>query len=162
MGGDLVLLPSERGAQFRLSLDAPVAVAGATTPQSGTPDLSGRTILVVDDITTNRLVAASFLKAGGARVIEADSGETALAVLARDSVDLVLLDMNMPGLDGVATFRAIRRMDGTAARVPVIAMTADVLPTQRAQIDAEGLNGYLPKPLIAEDLYALLDQQLPA
>lgn len=162
MGGDLVLLPTDRGAAFRLSLAAPVAQAGAIAPQHGPPDLSGRTILVVDDVATNRLVAASFLKAGGARVIEADSGETALAVLARDSVDLVLLDMNMPGLDGVATFRAIRRMDGTAARVPVIAMTADVLPTQRAQIDAEGLNGYLPKPLIADDLYALLDQQLPA
>lgn len=156
MGGDLVLVPSSTGATFRLSLIAPVAQGTVTLPPVRGANLAGRCILVVDDIATNRLVAASLLQASGARVIEAAGGRDALAILVQQPVDLVLLDMNMPEMDGLATIRAIRALDGTMARVPVVAMTADVLPTQRAIFLAAGLEGYLPKPLLPEDLDATL------
>ncbi len=155
MGGDLVLVPSGSGATFRLTLAAPVAAAPVVTAGKHA-DLSGRCVLVVDDIATNRLVAASLLQASGARVIEAAGGREALSVLSREQVDLVLLDMNMPEMDGLATFRAIRAGVGSMAQVPVIAMTADVLPAQRGSFMQAGLDGYLPKPLLPEELDALL------
>jgi len=160
MQGDLVLLPATEGATFRLTvlaLPAPPEADGGAMPP---PDLRGRTILVVDDIATNRLVAAVALQRLSARVIEAGGGRQALEILARDRVDLVLLDMNMPDLDGFATFCAIRAMQGAAARVPVVAMTADAMLAQKAMILEHGLDGYLPKPLLPEDLYRELAAHL--
>ncbi len=161
MHGDLVLLPSSVGASFRLTAQVSPAPDETDRSPAEIPDLAGRTILIVDDIATNRLVAAVALLRLSARVIEAGGGRQALEVLARDRVDLVLLDMNMPDLDGFATFRAIRTMEGAAARVPVVAMTADAMPAQKAQILEHGLNGYLPKPLLLDDLYRELAAHLP-
>jgi two-component system, sensor histidine kinase len=167
MGGDLVLVPGGAGATFRLSVLAPLAIGAMVDATdriaavAARPRLAGRCILVVDDIATNRLVAASMLQASGAQVAEAAGGRDALAILAQQPVDLVLLDMNMPDMDGFATFRAIRALDGAAARVPVLAMTADVLPAQRALFMAAGLDGYLPKPLLPEVLDAALRSFLP-
>jgi two-component system, sensor histidine kinase len=161
MDGDLVLLPGETGACFRLTLFAPIADASDIEPSVLGADLAGRSILVVDDIATNRLVAASLLQASGAGVIEASGGKEALAILSRERVDLVLLDMNMPEMDGFATVGAIRAFGGAIARIPVIAMTADVLPAQRAAFLAAGLDGFLPKPLLPEDLDAVLRRFLP-
>lgn len=96
MGGDLVLLPSPWGARFclTLSLDA-VEALPAIAAVSVNPDLGGYLVLLVDDIATNRLVAATYPRLFGARVIEAESGEAALR----------LLDMNTPGLDGLQMLR---------------------------------------------------------
>ncbi|WP_431300386.1 response regulator [Tabrizicola sp. BL-A-41-H6] len=160
MHGDLILLPTARGATFRLTALALPAAEEATSRVVSPPDLAGRTILVVDDIATNRMVATIALQRLSARVIEADGGRQALDVLARDRVDLVLLDMNMPDLDGFATFRAIRTMQGASARVPVVAMTADAMPAQKAMIEAQGLDGYLPKPLSLDDLHRELFRHL--
>jgi two-component system, sensor histidine kinase len=160
MGGDLVLLPSDTGATFRLTiaadrLEGPLPETAVTLPR-----LVGSTVLVVDDIATNRLVAASFLAATGTRVIEAGGGADALNVIAKDQVDLVLLDMNMPGMDGFETFRRIRAAGGRAARIPIIAMTAGVLPERRAEIAAAGLDGFLAKPLLPDELHAILINHL--
>ena len=162
MKGDLVLLHTTSGATFRLTL--PAAPADEILPLASSDlasmvgRMAGRSVLVVDDIATNRLVATSFLQGTGARVIEADGGQAALDILAREAVDLVLLDMNMPDLDGFSTFRAIRGMGGLAARTVVTAMTADVLPIQLAKIAAQGLDGCLTKPLSMGELHALLKQ----
>ena len=79
-----------------------------------------------------------------------------MQIMAHETVDLVLLDMNMPDLDGLATFRGIRSLGGTSSRVITVAMTADVLPAQLARIAAEGLDGCLKKPLSQEALNTLL------
>lgn len=160
MHGDLILLPTARGATFRLTALALPAAEETTVRATVPPDLAGRTVLVVDDIATNRMVATIALQRLSARVIEAEGGRQALDVLARDRVDLVLLDMNMPELDGFATFRAIRTMQGASARVPVVAMTADAMPAQKAMIEAQGLDGYLPKPLSLDDLHRELSRHL--
>ena len=95
MGGDLVLLPSDRGAHFRLTLRA--QKAKEARPKSARQyQFEGRTILVVDDIATNRLVAANLLKATRARIEQAASGDAALARLAEGGIDIVLLDRMMP------------------------------------------------------------------
>lgn len=151
MRGDLVLAPSERGAAFRLALDAPAA---SPPVQAARLDLAGCTVLVVDDIATNRLVAASLLKAIGAQVIEAASGPEALKLAGAGGIDLVLLDMTMPGMDGFETFHRLRAVPQRF--IPVVAMTADVMPAKRAAVMAAGLDGFLPKPLLPETVVEVL------
>lgn len=149
MGGDLVLQPTETGAKFLLSLKIEASATlprdlGAARPEA--LNLAGRCILVVDDISTNRLVAGTYLRLLGARVVDAASGDEALLVLRNEAVDLVLLDMNMPGLSGVETLRLIHALCGAAAP-PVLAMTADAAEAHRRAYLAEGLDGYISKPL---------------
>jgi signal transduction histidine kinase len=159
MGGDVTLVPTPeggRGARFRLWLPAlPAADAAAPAPAAAAANLRGRTVLVVDDIATNRLVAAMYLRPSEARVLEAGSGQMALEVLAEEAVDLVLLDLNMPGMDGVETLAAIRAPGGRNARVPVVAMTADATVAELPQMD-----GVLVKPLDPERLQAELARHL--
>ncbi len=175
MGGDLVLLPSAKGARFRLSFallaagpdDAvtpePQATFSDNSPQAlALADLSGRRVLVVDDIATNRLVAATYLRIMGATPQEADSGERALALMLSEVLpDVVLLDMLMPQIDGLTTFARIRALPGAAGRVPVIAMTADASEQHRRHYLSAGLSGYVSKPLSPETLGAAIVAVLP-
>jgi two-component system, sensor histidine kinase len=157
MGGDLTLEPSRHGATFRLTVAAPVSVVAAPKPLP--TDVGGRTVLIVDDIATNRLVAGQLLLATGARVVEAASGPEALVKLEQNDIDLVLLDMMMPGMDGQETLRRIRARPGP--RVPVVAMTADILAAQREAAGADALDGFLPKPILPETLREILASVLP-
>ena len=156
MGGDLVLLPSDRGARFRLTFALHPAEPGDVQAPSAQADLSGRHVLVVDDVATNRLVAMSYLRIMGATATEVDRGEAALALLATGTADVVLLDMLMPGLDGLATFARIRALPGKAGQVPVIAMTADATEEHRRLYLDAGLNGHVSKPLSPDTLGAAI------
>ena len=158
MGGDLVLLPGDQGARFLLTFALQPADPGqsvAPEPQA-LADLTGKRVLVVDDIATNRLVAITYLRILGATPLEVGSGEDALALLAREVPDVVLLDMLMPGLDGMTSFARIRALPGAAGQVPVIAMTADATEGHRRLYLDAGLNGYVSKPLSPEALSAAL------
>jgi two-component system, sensor histidine kinase len=148
MNGDLVIVPTAQGTTFRLTVHAPEAEAEGQ--RAGATDLRDRTVLVVDDIATNRLVASQLLMTSGARVIEAASGPEALQRLEQGGVDVVLLDLMMPGMDGAETLRRIRATHGN--RVPVIAMTADVLAVRRDDELRNALDGFLAKPILPEAL----------
>ncbi|HEX9858051.1 MAG TPA: ATP-binding protein [Paracoccaceae bacterium] len=179
MGGDLTLAPPgadglarpgeadwDSGACFVLTVALPPVPAGSNQPavpaSAATPDLlAGRSILAVDDIGTNRLVAVCYLQMLGATAIEAPGGAEAIARLVQEPVDLVLLDMNMPGMDGLETFARIRALPGPAGQVPVVALTADAMDEQRRAYLAQGLDGYLAKPLNPERLAAELGRLLP-
>ncbi|MES2550426.1 MAG: ATP-binding protein [Pseudomonadota bacterium] len=154
MGGDLVLVPVAQGTTFRLTVSAPEAEAAQVT--RGVADFHNRVILVVDDIATNRLVAAQLLVAAGARAVEAGSGPEALARLEQGGIDAVLLDLMMPGMDGQETLFRIREAHGR--RIPVVAMTADVLSIRRDDTLRERLDGFLPKPILPETLREVLAQ----
>ena len=162
MGGDLVLLPSDDGAHFRLS----IALEATTAPdlvafEQPLADLTGRRVLVVDDIATNRLVAMTYLRIMGAVPVEAESGQSALTLIAADPPDVVLLDLLMPEMDGVTTLQRIRALPGLAGRLPVIAMTADATEERRRHFMAAGLDGYVIKPLSPEVLGAAIRAVLP-
>ena len=163
MGGDLVLLPGAGGAAFCLTIKITALPdemdrLGAIAP----PELCAKRVLVVDDIATNRMVAASYLRRWGAMISEADGGADAVAQIAAHPPDLVLMDMNMPGLDGCATLALIRAMPAPAAQVPVIAMTADATVAHCAQHIAAGFNGFVAKPLTPESLTAAITAVLAA
>jgi signal transduction histidine kinase/CheY-like chemotaxis protein len=162
MGGDLVLMPSSRGARFCLTLPLGPADQPPVLPSSGPPvNLHGHLILVVDDIASNRLVAATYLRHFGAQVTEADSGEAALRLMESVHPSAILLDMNMPGMDGAETLRHLRQASHGRADLPVIAMTADATEDHRRACLAAGMDGYVTKPLSPDQLAEALRPHLP-
>lgn len=104
-------------------------------------------VLVVDDIATNRFIAVQLLKAEQIVVAEAASGPEALAALAAEKFDVVLLDMNMPDMSGQQTFAAIRSSGTQWSGIPVIALTANALGAQRQDYLSLGLSGFVAKPI---------------
>ena len=174
IGGDIVLLPNaptETGARFLLTLrvgaviapDQPAAPPPARHDDGETNSATaGLRVLVIDDIATNRLVASTYLRMLGATMIEAESGAKALEILARERPDLVLLDMNMPEMNGLQTLEKIRALPDGAGKLPVIAMTADALEDQRTLYLSSGVDGYLAKPVnparIEAEIKAVLEK----
>lgn len=155
MGGGVQVLPPTggTGARFRLTIALPPAAPEAEAkpkPHADPMALRGLRVLVVDDVATNRLVATLQLRRLGAMACETDSGTEALRRLAVETVDLVLLDMNMPDLDGLETFRRLRALPPPHGNVAVVALTADAMDHHRAHFLAQGLDGYLTKPISAE------------
>jgi CheY-like chemotaxis protein len=103
-----------------------------------------RCVLVVDDVEPNRRLLATLLGQDGHAAITAASGAEALWLLERAGFDLVLMDLHMPGMDGIAALRAIRaRHPG----LPVVAVTGDLSPAAEADCRAAGFDGVLAKPL---------------
>jgi len=107
-------------------------------------------VLVVDDTLTNRQVASGLLALSGHRTVVASSGEEALDVIASRPVDLVLMDLRMPGLDGFETTRRLRRLPEPAkAAIPVIAVTGGAQADEAALCFAAGMNDFVVKPISA-------------
>jgi signal transduction histidine kinase/ligand-binding sensor domain-containing protein/CheY-like chemotaxis protein len=119
-------------------------------------------VLVVEDQAVNREVARGMLSALGMASEEATSGAEALQRLAAASFDAVLMDCAMPEMDGFEATRMLRRAGGPAARLPVIALTADATLGARAACRDAGMDDYLSKPFSREALKAVLTRWLPA
>jgi CheY-like chemotaxis protein len=115
-------------------------------------------VLVVDDRAPNRAVAQAMLHALGYAAETVESGEEAIARFAEQPFDAVLLDSEMPGLDGHETCRLLRRKETGGRHVPVIAITAHTRPEEREACLAAGMDDCLVKPFHAADLAALLDR----
>ena len=135
---------------------------GPTSEGLSLPDLVPRRILVVEDQATNRDLARAMLERLGQRVKVAENGQEALERLTSEPFDLVLMDMQMPVLDGLATTRRWREREAPSGRrLPIVAMTANVMPEDRARCLAAGMDDVLGKPFTRQDLYRLLQGSLP-
>ncbi len=154
-------------------LDAVAAAYAHTPPGSAQPaalranrryPLAGRRILAVDDNAIGREVVREVLRRSGADVETADSGEAAIAAVAGAGTpfDLVLMDVQMPGMDGVEATRRLRAMPGLGASVPIIALTASALPTDRQRCLDAGMNDHIAKPLDSEQLIDTVSRWLTA
>ncbi len=117
-------------------------------------------VLVVDDIAINREVASALLKQLGVQVKTANNGYEAIERLEQEPFDLVLMDIQMPGLDGLSATRQLRQ-NPAYERLPIIALSAHALAEDRAQSLAAGMNDHLVKPIDPEALRALLLRWLP-
>jgi len=147
MGGEVEFTSREGvGSTFLLTIAAPPAQARAAEPEMADGLLQGLKILVVEDNATNRLVARRILEQLGARVETAEDGLDGVTTAAR-GFDLILMDVQMPGIDGLEAARRIRNLPGPAARTPIIALTANVLSHQRAAYLAAGMDGVAAKPI---------------
>jgi CheY-like chemotaxis protein len=135
-------------------------------PFSGAPSrpLAGR-VLVVEDDPTNRMLAKVMLTVLGCEPVLVEDGETALDWLARERCDLILMDNQMPGIDGFETTARIRAREAEAKdgspRVPIIALTANALVGDRERCIAAGMDDYLSKPFTRDGLLAVLTHWLP-
>ncbi|KAA0582025.1 response regulator [Azospirillum sp. B21] len=121
------------------------------------PARSG-SILLAEDNRTNQLFATTLLRKLGYTVEVAEDGEQAVAAACRGGIDLVLMDVQMPGMDGLEAAQAIRARGGRLAGLPIIALTADAMPGTRELCLRAGMSDYLTKPISRAGLLAALDR----
>jgi CheY-like chemotaxis protein/HPt (histidine-containing phosphotransfer) domain-containing protein len=137
----------------------------AARPSGGAPEraLHGR-VLLAEDNPVNQEVAAAMLAALGCEVRVVEHGRAALEALEREAFDLVLMDCQMPEMDGFAATRALRAReaaaDGALRRTPVVALTAHALPADREQCLAAGMDDHVSKPFGRDQLRAVLEHWL--
>jgi CheY-like chemotaxis protein len=122
----------------------------------------GRTVLLVEDNATNRRVAELFLERAGCGVVFAADGREALEVLRGRPVDLVLMDVQMPVMDGLEATRRIREELPGGARIPVVGLTANALKEQVEACRAAGMDDVIAKPIERERLDAVLERYAPS
>jgi CheY-like chemotaxis protein len=144
-------------------VEEPLALAPVT------PDLPGgeragasRKILLAEDNPVNQMVAARLLEKRGHQVTVAANGREAVAAVEREAFDLVLMDVQMPEMDGFAATAAIRKAEiGTGRHLPIFALTARAMKGDAERCLLAGMDGYLPKPINSADLYAIVNGGLP-
>lgn len=169
MGGEMwVLSHGGQGCTFHLRLPAEVVDEGSASPFPR-PGGAGRfdpsfavahpmAILVVDDDPVNRKVITMFLERLGYAAQCAAGGAEALALLSHSALDLVLLDLEMPGLDGTGVARAVLAGHGSTPRPYLAAVTAHVLDRSPEHLRALGMDDFLGKPFRIEDLRTLIER----
>lgn len=133
---------------IELKIGTAVDIADDITESITADFLNGKTILVTDDNEMNRLVASTILENYGATIIEAANGEEALSALDKNKTDLVLMDIQMPVLNGFDTARIIRQRGN---KVPVIALTANAIKGENEKCFEVGMNDYITKPFKEEE-----------
>jgi len=168
MGGEITVASTPgRGSTFRFSILSrmaeappvgelgarPALPAGTETPE---PTQVPLRLLLAEDNDINRMLVVAMMTRIGHRIDAVTDGRAALDALAATDYDALILDMEMPVLDGRSTARAIRRMDGPVARLPIVGLSADALPEHRDGHLAAGLDAYLTKPIDWDQLNAVL------
>jgi two-component system, sensor histidine kinase and response regulator len=120
-------------------------------------------VLLAEDNESNLIVARAHLERAGLRVSAVSDGQQALDLLASDSFDLVLMDCQMPVVDGFAATQALRQREtGSGLHMPVVALTANAMPGDRERCLLAGMDDYLPKPYTGEEMTLILQRWLPA
>lgn len=115
-------------------------------------------ILVAEDNPLNQMVIAAVLEQMGHTSDIVADGEAALRKAQDNVYDLILMDMMMPRMDGLSAIRAIRALSEPTAHIPIIMMTANAMPQDRAKSSAAGCNGFVPKPIDFDLLSAEVDR----
>ncbi len=133
----------------------------AHPPSAGVPSLPPLRLLLAEDALINQRLAVGVLEKAGHRVRVANNGVEALEALTRESFDLVLMDVQMPELDGFETTQLIRQSEETSGlHLPIIALTAHAMKGDREKCLQAGMDGYVTKPIRARDLFLAMEQAL--
>jgi len=149
-------------SRMRQTLEGVVAVK-APVPTVPDPVPGGRrgTVLVVDDGEVNQLVAAGMLAHLGYTAEVAEDGRQAVGAVGRQVFDAILMDVQMPDMDGYEATQAIRRLEDGGRRTPIIAMTATATDGERDRCREAGMDDYLAKPIQKDALSAMLERWVP-
>lgn len=121
--------------------------------------MSGETILIVEDNERNLKLVRDVLQFNGYRTLEARSAEEGLELAASERPALVLMDIQLPGMDGIAALEHLRS-DETTRHIPVIALTASAMSHDRERIRRAGFDGYMPKPISVGVLVETIERLL--
>ena len=117
-------------------------------------------VLFIEDDRMNRRVVNDMLEVAGASMIGAESAEEGLAILDHSDFDILLVDLRMPGMDGISAIKAIRARDDHKARLPVIVVTADTAPDLRERCLAAGADDVIFKPVAMDILFEAMGRVL--
>jgi len=123
--------------------------------------MPGKLILLVEDNDNNRLLVRDVLKASGYRVAEAETAEDGLRMAVQQQPALILMDIQLPGMNGIEALRQLRADPATRA-IPVIAVTASAMTQDRHQIMAAGFDGYQSKPISVKGFLQAVREMLPS
>ncbi len=108
--------------------------------------MAGELVLVVEDNEKNMKLARDVLTAKGYRVIEAITGEEGVSMALAQVPELILMDYQLPGIDGIEAFRQIRA-DAATRHIPIVAVTASAMPEEEAKMKQAGFDGFMSKPI---------------
>lgn len=145
LGGE-IKVESEKnvGSTFKFSLAMPEAAEQVKNSTIAQSDLTGKNVLIVEDNELNRFLAVTILKKWNANIHIAENGEEAVTAVKNKEIDIVLMDIQMPIMDGVAASTAIRNELNSS--VPIIALTANALESEKEKCWQAGMNEYITKP----------------
>ncbi len=148
------------GSTFTFDLIAPPADGAQLEAPAGPLEEAEESlrILVVDDLDANREIVRALLEAVGQQVEEASGGAQAVSLAVSQTFDLILMDLQMPGMDGFATARAIRQLSQENSTTPIVALSANVLPDQVAEAERAGMNDHIGKPIVPAKLIATINR----
>lgn len=118
------------------------------------------TILIIEDNPANMKLASLLLRHAGHAVLCAPDAESGLTMARSARPDLILMDIQLPGMDGLAA-TALLKQDAATCAIPVIALTAMAMKEDRAKSESAGCDAYIAKPLRHQELYAAIDALLP-
>jgi signal transduction histidine kinase/DNA-binding NarL/FixJ family response regulator len=149
-----VPLKPTNGASLRQPDEATVVQPSSADADGGLS--AGRRILLADDNAVNRTIATIMLSRAGYTVETAADGREAVDLLSREDFDLVLMDVQMPVMDGVEATRRVRALPGKMAKVPIIALTAHAMEGARESYLAAGMDDYLTKPFVRDALLEIV------
>jgi len=163
MGGTITVssAPGE-GSTFRVEIAAPVCAApkDVAEPEEDNLPLDGLRALVVEDNATNRTIVTRMLEQLGVRMTVAHDGVEGLEAARSQVFDLILMDIQMPRMDGVAATAAIRDLPAPSGQTPIIAMTANAMSHQIDSYLAAGMNNWISKPISPAALLQAIAQTL--
>jgi signal transduction histidine kinase/CheY-like chemotaxis protein len=160
--GTVMLTKPVRARKLRAALE------NAPQPQSSEPAAANQhphgrqlRILIAEDHATNQRIVRTHLENWGHVVVTADDGTEAVELVAMSPFDLIFMDLQMPLMDGIAATASIRQREKRGERVPIVALTANVLKGVREECLAAGMDGYLGKPVREHELLSMLESLVP-
>ncbi|THB68338.1 MAG: response regulator [Desulfovibrio sp.] len=158
LGGEIAFFSEEgKGTSVYFTVQIKPALEIAPSHAEMPPLPPGKRILVVEDDPINRMATTHLLKKLGQIPLEAGNGEEALQLSAAEHVDCILMDIQMPVMDGIATTREIRTSSSSfPADIPIVALTAYAMPEDKQRFLDMGMNAYLSKPIEHVELIAVL------